>query len=92
MERAAETWKRLDDLGTAAAALAGAAVFRVLAGDAETAHALATEGLAIARSLGVPGIIGRNLSALAGALAHRAPDAPERHIRALNGVANCRTK
>jgi hypothetical protein len=29
MERAAETWKRLDDLGTAAAALAGAAVFRV---------------------------------------------------------------
>lgn len=46
----------------------------MLAGDTETGRALATEGLALARSLGVPGIMGRNLSALAGAVADRAPE------------------
>jgi predicted ATPase/class 3 adenylate cyclase len=74
MERAAEIWNRLEDRGLTAAALAGAAVFAVLAGDTETGHTLASEGLRIARAVGVPGIIGRNLSALAGALAERAPE------------------
>jgi hypothetical protein len=66
--------KRLDQPGAITASLAGAAVFRSLAGDTDTARANATEGLALARSLGVPGLIARNLSALAGALADRDPE------------------
>ena len=45
-----------------------------MAGDPDTALPLATEGLAVARSLGNPSIIGLNLAALAGALADSDPD------------------
>jgi hypothetical protein len=74
MELSAPAWKRLNHLGQAAACLGGGAVFYAIAGDTETARACATEGLALARSLGVPSLIARNLAALASALADGDPD------------------
>ena len=59
--------------------LAGAAVMYATAGDADKAIPLATEGLGIARQVGMPTIISMNLAALASALAEREP----RQARAL---------
>ncbi len=62
---------RLHDI---ASSLAAAATWHTMAGDPDTALPLATEGLAVARRLGNPSLIGLNLAALAGALADRDPD------------------
>ena len=53
--------------------LSGAAQCYMMAGDADAAVPLATEGLAAARRLGAPYLIAMSLSALAGALADRDP-------------------
>jgi hypothetical protein len=64
---------------SAALPLGSAAMYRTMAGDNDTAAALATQGLALARRIGMPTAIATCLTALAGALADRDHD----HARAL---------
>jgi predicted ATPase len=53
--------------------LGAAASHHWMAGDGDAAIALATEGLALAREVGMPTVISLNLNALAGALAEQDP-------------------
>jgi hypothetical protein len=73
MERAAAIHRTLGDLASTAYDLAGAAVMYASGGDAKRAMALAEEGLAMARQLGTPSVIGMNLNALASAIAEQEP-------------------
>ncbi len=73
-EKWAEIGRATGRLYLVANGLAAAATWYTMAGDPDTALPLATEGLAVARSLGAPYYIGLNLAALAGALADRDPD------------------
>jgi predicted ATPase/class 3 adenylate cyclase len=68
-ERAAEIARSVGRLPYVASGLNGAAVLYAMADDADAAVPLATEGLALARRLGIPSLIAMGLSALAGALA-----------------------
>jgi hypothetical protein len=71
-EQQVEIGRATGEPGVVAAGLA--ATWHTMAGDPDTALPLATEGLAAARRLGNPSMIGLNLAALAGALADRDPD------------------
>jgi hypothetical protein len=62
-----------------ASELTAAATFHTMAGDADAAVPLATEGLALARRLEIPSMIAMSLAALAGALANQDPQ----HAQAL---------
>jgi predicted ATPase/class 3 adenylate cyclase len=70
----AEIARATGRLASTASGLATAATWYTMTGHPDTALALATEGLAAARRLGAPSLIGLNLAALAGALADRDPD------------------
>jgi hypothetical protein len=59
--------------GQIANALGGTAALHATAGNTEHAAALASEGLALAREVGMPTAIAMNLAALASALADREP-------------------
>jgi hypothetical protein len=54
--------------------LGSAATYYVMAGEADAALPLATEGLALARRLEIPSLISLSLAALAGALVERDPE------------------
>jgi hypothetical protein len=71
--RCAEIARRAGRLADAATQLSGAAAMYGFAGDADAAIPLATEALALARGLGVPGLMIGCLSSLAGSLAERDP-------------------
>jgi predicted ATPase/class 3 adenylate cyclase len=73
-EQEAEIGRATGRVYAVANGLAAAATWHTMASDPDTALPLATEGLAVARSLGAPYYIGLNLAALAGALADRDPD------------------
>jgi hypothetical protein len=73
-EQEAEIGRATGRLHVVANALAAAATWHTMAGDPDSALPLATEGLAVARTLGSPYYIGLNLAALAGAVADRDPD------------------
>jgi predicted ATPase/class 3 adenylate cyclase len=73
-EQIAEIGRATGRLSAVAGGLAAAATWYTMAGDLDTALPLATEGLAVARRLGNPSMIGWSLAALAGALAERDPD------------------
>ncbi|MFI5047960.1 MAG: ATP-binding protein, partial [Acidimicrobiia bacterium] len=74
IERSAEIWRSLGEVANHAYSLGGAASLYATGGDAETAIPLATEGLALARQVGMPSAIVINLAALASALAERDPE------------------
>jgi predicted ATPase/class 3 adenylate cyclase len=69
MERGIEIARAAGRDADVAMALGSAAMFHVMAGDSDAAVPLATEGLALARHIGMPTPIAYSLTALAGALA-----------------------
>jgi hypothetical protein len=73
-EEWAETGRETGRLVTIGLGLAAAATWYSILGEPDTALPLATEGLAAARQLGTPAVIGLNISALAGAVADRDPE------------------
>jgi len=73
-ERAAQLARAGGQLGVAAALLGSASDAHTTAGRVEPAILLATEGLALARQIGMPTAVALNLTALAGALASRDPE------------------
>jgi hypothetical protein len=74
LERAASMARSGRQLGSAATCLGNAAFERGLAGETAAAAALATEGLELARGVGMPSAVGINLNALALALAGADPE------------------
>jgi predicted ATPase/class 3 adenylate cyclase len=68
LERSGRIAESAGGLGEAAYALGYAAFEYMIAGDVAAAKRVATDGLALARQIGVPGAIGTNLNGLAGAL------------------------
>ena len=74
IEQGVETWRSLDRAGPLAYSVGSAATLYATAGDAESAIPLASEGLALARQVGMPTAIAMNLNALASALAEREPE------------------
>jgi tetratricopeptide (TPR) repeat protein len=73
-EQITEIGRATGRLSAVASGLATAATWYTMAGDPDTALPFATEGLAAARRLGNPSIIGWSLAALAGALADSDPE------------------
>ena len=73
-ERAAQLARKGGQLGVAAALLGSASDAHTTAGRVEPAILLATEGLALARQIGMPTAVALNLTALAGALASSDPE------------------
>ena len=64
VERASEYWRSANRPASLAFNLASAAVLYATAGDSESAIPLATEGVALARQVGMPTIIAMSLAAL----------------------------
>jgi predicted ATPase/class 3 adenylate cyclase len=85
-ERAAEISKAAGRLGRAAHDLSAAAFEAVLAGETQTAKHLASEGLELARRLGIPWSITVNLNALAGALIDEDPERAKSLLRESLGL------
>jgi hypothetical protein len=73
-EQIAEIGRATGRLGAVAGGLVSAATWYTMVGDPDAALPLATEGLAAARRLGNPSVIGLSLAVLAGALADRDAD------------------
>jgi predicted ATPase/class 3 adenylate cyclase len=73
IRRSVEIARSAGQLPSVVAGLNGAATLYAMADDADTAVPLATEGLALARRVGIPSLIAMNLAALAGALADQDP-------------------
>src|SRR5882724_11395925 len=69
MEHSVEIARAAGRDADVAMTLGAAAMFHVMAGDSDAAVPLATEGLALARHIGMPTAIAYSLTALAGALA-----------------------
>jgi predicted ATPase/class 3 adenylate cyclase len=72
-ERTVEIGRSAGNRITVATGLAAAATFYSMAGEADAAVPLATEGLALARDIGMPHLIISNLAALAAALVDQDP-------------------
>jgi len=81
LDRAVEIARSDGRIPYVATGLNGAAMFHAMAGDADAAVPLATEGLALARRLGIPSLIAMNLAALAGALADQDPQRAQALLR-----------
>jgi len=81
LERSVEIARSTGRLPSVVQSLAGAATFHAMAGETDTAVPLATEGLALARDLGMPSLITANLAALAAALVDQDPQQARARLR-----------
>jgi hypothetical protein len=79
--RGAEIARSVGGLPYVASGLNGAGMLYAMADDADAAVPLATEGLTLARRLGIPSLIAMGLSALAGALADQDPQQAQALLR-----------
>jgi predicted ATPase/class 3 adenylate cyclase len=80
-ERSVEIARSTGRLPNVVQSLAGAATFHAMAGETDAAVPLATEGLALARDLGMPSLITANLAALAAALVDQDPQQSRARLR-----------